>query len=59
MESEAAQVLREHEKDSPGWQTSPECLGWPHLPLAGVPGWMQALKINPLLYRDDKDKMSN
>lgn len=61
MESEAAQVFREHGRDSPGWQTSPKWLGWPHLPLAGVPGWVSApdLEMNPLPYKDGKDKMSH
>lgn len=59
MESEAAQVLKEHGKDSPGWQTSLKWLRWPHLSLAGVPGWVSApdLEINPLPYKGGKDKM--
>lgn len=59
MESEAAQVLKEHRKDSPGWQTSLKWLRRPHLSLAGVPGWVSApdLEINPLPYKGGKDKM--
>lgn len=44
MESEAAQMLRERGKGSPGWQTGPRWLR--------VPGWIRTLDlgINPLLY---------
>lgn len=54
-------MLREHGKDSPGWQTSLKWLRRPHLSLAGVPGWVSVLdlEINPLPYKGGKDKMSH
>lgn len=55
MESEAAQGAL---KGLCRLQTSPRQLTWPHLPWAGVPGWLWTLNLgtNPLLHVGGRDK---